>query len=76
MPVVGPGAGPPSNDPSRVRRIRFDSQSVVYGDSKLLLASEVALRRLDGDEAERELDLIQFVPCEVAETRERPSIGE
>ena len=48
--------------------IGFDSQSVVHGNPELLLASEVALRRLDGDVAEQELDLIQFATREVAET--------
>ena len=34
----------------------------------LLFASEVALRRLDGDKAKKKLDLIQFAAREVAET--------
>src|SRR5439155_18337926 len=45
--------------PWRWRRssgIRFDSQSVVHGDPELLLGSEVALGRLDGDVSEQELD--------------------
>ena len=46
----------------------FDSQSVVYGNPELLLASEVAFGCLDGDVAEQELDLIQFTTGEMAET--------
>ena len=46
----------------------FDSQSVVYGNPELLLASEVAFGCLDGDVAEQELDLIQFTAGEMAET--------
>ena len=38
----------------------FDSQSVVHSNPELLLLSEVALRRLDGNVAEQKLDLIQF----------------
>jgi hypothetical protein len=34
-----------------------------------LLASEVALRRLDGNVAEQELDLVEFAAREVAQTR-------
>jgi hypothetical protein len=46
----------------------FDSQSVVYGNPELLLASKVAFGCLDGDVAEQELDLIQFTAGEMAET--------
>jgi len=45
---------------ARSSGIRFDSQSVVHGRRSFCFASEVALRRLDGDVAEQELDLIQF----------------
>ena len=46
----------------------FDSQSVVYGNPELLLASKVAFGCLDGDVAEQELDLIQFTAGEMTET--------
>jgi hypothetical protein len=46
--------------------IGFNSQSVVHGNPELLLASEVALRRLDGDVAEQELDLIQLPARQMA----------
>jgi hypothetical protein len=46
---------------------RFDSQSIVHGNSELLFAPEVTLGRLDGDVAEQKLDLIQFAAGEVAE---------
>src|SRR4051794_21281944 len=46
--------------------VGFDSQSVVDGNSALLLASEVALGRLDGDVAEQNLDLVQFAAREMA----------
>jgi len=46
--------------------IRFDAQSVVHGDSELLLASQVTLSRLDRDVAEQELDLIQFAAGKMA----------
>jgi hypothetical protein len=46
--------------------IRFDTQSVVHGNPQLLLASKVALRRLDGDVAEHELNLIQFAAGKMA----------
>jgi hypothetical protein len=49
--------------------IGFDSQSVVHRNPELLLASEVALGRLDGDVAEQELDLIQFAARDVAKPR-------
>jgi hypothetical protein len=51
--------------------VRLDSQSVVHGNPELLLASEVALCRLDGNVAEQELDLIQFTAREVAEAGAR-----
>jgi hypothetical protein len=53
---------------ARSTGIGFDSQSVVYSGSELLFASEVALRGLDGDVSEQELDLIQFAAGEMAET--------
>jgi hypothetical protein len=46
--------------------IGFDSQSVVHRNPELLLASELALGRLDGDVAEQELDLIQLATRDVA----------
>src|SRR5947209_2971407 len=49
-------------------RGRFNAQSIVHCSPELLLASEVALRRLDKDVAEQELDLIQFTAGEVAQT--------
>ena len=57
--------------------IGFDSQSVVHGNPELPLASKVSLRYLDGDVSEQELDLIQFVAREVAETAQvrRSSCG-
>jgi hypothetical protein len=48
--------------------IGFDSQSVVHRNPELLLASKIALRCLDGDVSEQELDLIEFATLEVAET--------
>jgi hypothetical protein len=48
--------------------IGFDSQSVVHRNPELLLASKIALRCLDGDVSEQELDLIEFATREVAET--------
>ena len=53
----------------RSSKIWFDSQPVVHGNPKLLLASEVALCRLDGNVAEQELDLVEFAAREVAQTR-------
>src|SRR5438067_13519663 len=53
--------------------VGFDSQSVTHSNSEFLLASEVALCRLGGDVAERELDLIQLAAGEVAETGARAS---
>src|SRR5262245_45576157 len=50
------------------RGVRFDSQAVVYGAPQLLLASKVALRRLDRDMTQKKLDLVQFSTSEVAET--------
>jgi hypothetical protein len=49
----------------------FDSQSVVHRNPELLLASEVALSRLDRDVTEQELDLIQFAAREVAQSGAR-----
>lgn len=48
--------------------IGFDSQSVVHGNPELSLASEIALRRVDGDASEQGLDLIEFATREVAKT--------
>ena len=47
--------------------IRFDAQPVVHSDAELLLASEVALSRLDRHVAEQELDLIEFAAGDVAQ---------
>ena len=54
-----------------VTRIGFDSQSVAPGNPELLLASEVALRRLDGDVAEQELHRVEFAAREMAQTGNR-----
>jgi hypothetical protein len=53
---------------ARSSGIRFDSQAVVHGHPELLLASEVALRRLDGDMAQEELDLVKFATRQMAQT--------
>src|SRR5262249_2697215 len=53
----------------RSSSIRLDAKPVVHGDPELLFASEVALRGLDGDVPEEELDLIQFAAIKVAEAR-------
>jgi hypothetical protein len=53
------------------RGVGFDSQSVVHGYPELLLASEVALCRLNREVAEQELDLIQFAAREMTETGAR-----
>ena len=58
---IRPGGG-------RSSGIGLDSQPVVHCNPELLLASEIALRRLDGDVAEQELDLIQFAARQVAQT--------
>ena len=50
-------------------KIWFDSQTIVHGIPELLLASEIALRRLDGNVAEQEVDLVQFAARQVAQTR-------
>src|SRR5688572_8788409 len=50
-------------------KIWFDSQTIVHGIPELLLASEIALRRLNGNVAEQELDLVQFAARQVAQTR-------
>jgi hypothetical protein len=53
--------------------VGLDAQSVVHGNPELLFASEVALRRLNRDVTEQELDLVQFAACELAETGTRAS---
>ena len=53
---------------ARSRSVWFTAEAIVHGDSDLPFASEIALRRLDGDVSEQELDLIQFAIREVAET--------
>src|SRR5688500_3045600 len=50
------------------RDVGFDSQSVVHGSPELLLASEVALGRLNRDVPEQELNLVQFATREMAQT--------
>ena len=52
--------------------VRFDSQSVVHGNPEFLLGSEQALRRLDGDVAQQELDLVEFAAGQVAQTGTGP----
>ena len=49
--------------------LRFDTHSAVNGEAQFLLATEVALRRLDGDVSKQELDLIQFATGKTAEPR-------
>jgi hypothetical protein len=52
----------------RSSSVRFDPHAVVHGKPKLLLASEIALGRLDGDVTEQELNLVQFATGKVTET--------
>jgi hypothetical protein len=70
--VAQGGLKDPPSRASGSSGIGFDSQSVVHRNSELLLASEIALGRLDGDVAEQKLDLIQFATREVAETGANP----
>ena len=60
--MAGPGSG-----------IRFDAWSVVHGSAELLLASEITLRRLDGDVPEKKLYLLQFSTGKMAEPGTRPA---
>jgi hypothetical protein len=46
---------------------RIQSDSVVHGIVESLLASEVPLRRLDGNVSKEDLDLLQLSACLVAE---------
>ncbi len=48
---------------------RFDANSVVHGGRNALSASQVALRRLDRDMAEKKLDLLQLATSSAAQTR-------
>ena len=40
--------------------LRFDADAVVHRSANSLLAAEITLRRLDGDMAQQELDLLQL----------------
>ena len=51
--------------------IRFNSHSVVHGGPKLLLASEVTLRRLNGYVAKQKPDLVEFSTSKVAQAGAR-----
>jgi hypothetical protein len=55
------------------RGIRFDAQAVVHGVPELLVAPEVALRRLNRDMPEEELDLVQFTAGEGTQPGTRSS---
>lgn len=48
-------------------RLRFNSEPVVDGTPKFLLASEVTLRGLDRHVPEQESNLVQFATGEVTE---------
>ena len=58
---------PPLTTAGSCGGIRFDAEPIVHGASELLLASEIPLRRLDGDVAEEELDLLEFATGQVAQ---------
>ncbi len=51
-----------------VKRHQVRFQSVVHGNPRLLLASKIALRGLNGDVSEQKPDPIQFAAGEVSET--------
>ena len=48
------------------RTFRLDAQRIVDGDSELLFAPEIPLRRLDGHVPEQELNLLQFAAGQMA----------
>jgi hypothetical protein len=47
--------------------VRFDPKPVVHGTSELLLAPQVAFRRLDGHVAQEKLDLLEFAAGKVTQ---------
>jgi len=51
----------------------LDSDPVVDGISKMLLAAKVPLGRLDGDVPQQELDLVQFASGFAAQAGASPS---
>src|SRR5262245_49187964 len=59
----------PSNDSSR--GIRLNSEPIVDGTTQPLLASEIALRRLDREVSEEKLDLVEFPAGQMAQSRAR-----
>ena len=46
---------------------RFNTDSIVHGESQLLFASEVLLRCLHACVSEKELDLLQLTSCLVTQ---------
>ena len=53
--------------------LRFDADAVVHRSADSLLAAEITLRRLDGDVAQQELDLVQFPSGIAAQASPRPT---
>jgi hypothetical protein len=56
-----------------VSRTWFDTDFVVHGFPKLLLAAEVPLGSLNRNATQQELNLFQFSPCSMTETGTRSS---
>jgi hypothetical protein len=42
---------------------------IVNGIPETLLAAQISLRRLDGDVTQQKLNLLQFAPCLMAQSR-------
>jgi hypothetical protein len=53
--------------------IWFYSDSVIQSTAKALLASKIALRGLNRDAPKKKLDLLEFAPCSLAESRTGPA---
>ena len=53
--------------------IRFYPDVIIYGTANALLASKIALRGLNRDVPEKELDLFELASCGLAEARTRPA---
>jgi len=57
------------------RTLRFDAHAVVHRSANSLLATEITLRRLDGDMAQQKFDLVRPTPLRHRGTGERRSNG-
>jgi hypothetical protein len=52
-------------------RLRLKAKVVIHSVPQSLFAAQIPFGRLHTDMSEQELDLLEFSPCEVTQTRAR-----